>query len=513
MAIPSVNPFSQVPGGGVNTAMRGINETVKSNLENAYYGPIHEAEIAAKNTYARYLPAQTLATIISQPNFWTQPKEVVDSIVGQYRNAIANPPTVQSLSGGNPVGGGLLNMFLQKIGLTNNPFANNQNQPNNNPMNSPSNVSNAPSSGPSGRPAAIETLPGPEQPTQKDERLAAYIAEGNDRNTPIPPDWQPKSATQGTPPAVNIPAAPGGTAKGVPATSVERIAANQGAGDTSYGGINPQSIATAQAAGLSARASGEAGAQVEQQKVMESRDIDAAKAANDTNQLLIKASDLHAQIPQWQRGKLGGNLPALNDKADELDATIEGIVANMTIQQSNGNVTNDGRALARASKTSRSMTDDAFKHLIEYNRGMNDRVLEKPAFNQIFAEKGYTPAQTETLWLYYQSTKPFYDNKTHTKDSVNIGSWDKLYSDPRNIQAAFSPSAAKIIKETMAVPSGEESRKANMMALPGGLKVPKSFNSQQDFNDWYLKQPKTTQLAYQQYLKSNASKSTKKGKK
>lgn len=41
----------------------------------------------------------------------------------------------------------------------------------------------------------------------------------------------------------------------------------------------------------------------------------------------------------------------------------------------------------------------------------------------------------------------------------------------------------------------------NVVTLKGGLIVPKSFKSQKDFKDWYFSQPKSTQLAYAQYIK------------
>lgn len=491
MAIPSVNPFSQQPGGGVATAMRGDNALSKELLETAYYPATQQAQIAAQNAYAQNLPLQNLATVLSNPNLYAAAdKGLVNNLLNRYGEMAANPPSVQSLAGGNKMGGGLLSKFIDTISGNSGGNALNQSQP--------------PQQG-GGNPFA-------QQSQQGGGADSGYSYSGDGRNITDPNypggDRNPPSGAPAisATPVNDIPVAGQSSTPGLPSTKVERIAAGSGAGDTRYGGVNPSSVSQAQGAGLTATATGEAGAQVEQQKLMETNDISAANEAVQQQQLLNKAEQLHKNIPQWQRGKIFGTLvPDIltGSEATELDTTMQNVVASVKKQQETGNAGVAGIQLATASKPNRSMPDKAFKDLITYNKGMNDRIMEKPSFNQAMFSKGYTPAEVATMWLYYQTKRPFYDAEHHLKDDANLGTWDKFYATPGRRDAAFSPTAAKQIEKVMGTkaPGSDANIKPGQIALKGGLIVPESFDSQEHFNEWWNKQPKSTQLAYQEHLK------------
>jgi hypothetical protein len=75
MAIPAVEQFSQQPGGGLVTAMRGVNALTASNLDNQIkdierqYKPItSQAEAASKLAYANLMGPQFLAKLMGNPD-------------------------------------------------------------------------------------------------------------------------------------------------------------------------------------------------------------------------------------------------------------------------------------------------------------------------------------------------------------------------------------------------------------------------------------------------------------
>jgi hypothetical protein len=463
MAIPSVNMFSQQPGGGIVTAMNGTNALAKNMLETAYYPASQQAQIAAQNAYAQNLPLQNLATVLSNPNLYAgADKRVVNALLDRYTQMANNPPSVQSMAGGNQLSGGLLGKFMNMIG-GGSPSA---------PQSQPNQLQNGypPQQGGYGGGYAPSQQGGyapPPMSQQGGGTNAGYAYDSNGNNIPATPQEVNAIANGGNnagSPVDAIPAANQSSTPGLPTSKVERIAVAGGAGDQKYGGVNPATVTGAQTKALDAQATGEVGAQVEQQNKMEQADIAAANEAVQQKQLLLKARELHSKIPQWQRGKVFGTLTPdilTGSEATELDTTMQNIVASVKKQQESGNAGVEGIKLATSSKPNRSMPDDAFNHLIDYNDAMNDRVLEKPAFNQAMYAKGYTPAQVATMWLYYQSKKPFYDAEHHLKDEANLNTWDKFYATPGRRDAAFSPTAAKNIEKVMGVkPQKPASQKA-----------------------------------------------------
>ncbi len=75
MAIPSVEQFSQQPGGGLAYAMRGLNALTQSNLENqiksvqAQYAPLTtQAQAFSKLAYANLMGPQFMAKLLNNPD-------------------------------------------------------------------------------------------------------------------------------------------------------------------------------------------------------------------------------------------------------------------------------------------------------------------------------------------------------------------------------------------------------------------------------------------------------------
>lgn len=104
MAIPSVELFSNQPGGGLVAAMKGQNALTQSNLENqikqvqAQYAPLTvPAKGLSELTYAMYMQPQYAAKLLEHENLAAQLK---GNQVGNAVNALINPINGQGTSGG-----------------------------------------------------------------------------------------------------------------------------------------------------------------------------------------------------------------------------------------------------------------------------------------------------------------------------------------------------------------------------------------------------------------------------
>lgn len=132
MALPLPRVVSDVgPGGGVVTAMRGMNALSSDMLNNkinsavAQYAPYNQyADAASKIAYANMLPYQIQATTMSNPLIWMALKDNPGAINAMMQNFSRSIPTGGNIFGNVQLpspnsmgqGNGLLNMILKKIG-------------------------------------------------------------------------------------------------------------------------------------------------------------------------------------------------------------------------------------------------------------------------------------------------------------------------------------------------------------------------------------------------------------
>lgn len=171
MALPLPRVVADVgPGGPMVTSMRGMNALTASNLENqinqakAEYAPYTErANALSKTAYARYLPYQIQAQIMSNPALLYMLKDNPDAIKAIFSSFSNSIPNINNLENEIPQpgqmnrgGGGLINYIRNLMGGGNqqmpmgmpqnpmqqapigntgsgNPMAMNQPQPNGNP--------------------------------------------------------------------------------------------------------------------------------------------------------------------------------------------------------------------------------------------------------------------------------------------------------------------------------------------------------------------------------------------
>jgi len=427
MALPLPKLVYDVePGGGLVTSMRGINALQKSNIENKYLPYNKYADALSKIAYSQTSPANALAQFMSGPAAASLSREQTQALATQMQKSLSGPNYMSMLPPPNSgtFGSGLAELAKRGVNYLQDKFM----------PSSDNSVLAPPTNNPSQEYGAVN---------QATPEYVQQVSMNGNGSSPLPPASPSKGgrfASQAG--ALNLP----GT----------------------QGGNTPSAAAKAQEAGLNTGVTGEVAAQVAQQKAMQDIDNANANEAIDQLNLLDKVENVHKRIPFWQRGVVGGKVPAIESNRQEFDASMAQIVSSITKQQGNGNVTNEGRSLARESKFPADLNDQAFDHLIQYSKGMNERIKEKPAFNKAFADIGKTPEETRILWQYYQSMKPFYDNKKHTVNNDNLRSWDKFYSSQDKINSAFNPSAQKKIESVMGNSAGNTGKSPNNVSWPIG---------------------------------------------
>lgn len=107
MALPLPRVIPDVgPGGGLVTAMKGINALQASNLQNqinrvkAEYAPYTEyANAASKTAYANLLPYQIQAQLMSNPMMWMAIKDNPDAVNAIVKNFKESIPTSNNIFG------------------------------------------------------------------------------------------------------------------------------------------------------------------------------------------------------------------------------------------------------------------------------------------------------------------------------------------------------------------------------------------------------------------------------
>lgn len=396
MAIPAVNQFSQLPGGGIWNVMRsigeGANALTKGQLENQYYAPLSQANIASKSTYARYLPAQILGQVLSNPLTWqTMPKEQLQNLTQQYSNAISNPPSLEKLANQPTTGHGLLDILFNKL-------------------NSPKEQQSIPIS----------------QNQINQQHYQIQNPEIGKNITSMNPSYDVAS------PQGNL-----------PSSTISRVAPNVKL-PNAFGGINPITAQQAQAKALETTATGEAKAQTAQWKEIQDSTNNESQGAQNNLNYLDELKNLYPKLKYYEKGPVFGKLPAVTNVSSQIDVASNGLANAVARAQQQGHITQNDRASYSGMKPSRGMNEEAFNNLVNFNEGMNKRILERPAFNNAAQQFNLNPTQAQAVWSYYASEKPFYDSKNNKINNENLGTWEEFLS-PQRISEALSPRVQKSI--------------------------------------------------------------------
>lgn len=131
MALPIPSVVADVgPGGPLVSSMRGANALTSENLDNitkgaqAQYAPYTQyADAASKIAYAKMLPYQTQAQLLTNPMLWMALKDHPEIAKGMMDKFSSSMPDPNQLLSGLPAptmqtrGNGLLGMLLDKLGI------------------------------------------------------------------------------------------------------------------------------------------------------------------------------------------------------------------------------------------------------------------------------------------------------------------------------------------------------------------------------------------------------------
>lgn len=409
MAIPLPQVVPDVgPGGGIVTAMRGMNALTQSNLQNeiaraqAKYAPYNAyADALSKIAYAQMGPANAIAQMLSGPGASNLTREqtialgtqMQNLLKGYNQNNVLPPPNMMSQGNGN----GLLGILMNKlIG----------NQQSNAGVPMPNNALNANPSGGSSEYGAIN------------QASPDYVTNVANNGNGAPPLSTPTANLPFGRTAAQL-AIPGSQGGATPAAGAH---ATQAAMDTG---------ATTEAANL-------ANAWNDQFKQSTS-DANGARASLN---ILDKLQQSYTELGKLEKGPVKGNLPAFTTASQDFDKTQVALADSVAKAQQSGHITGKDREVYSSMKPTRDMTPDAFKHQVDFINGMNERILERPSFDSRIQAAGLTPQQGEIIWQNYIKQRPFYDAKKHEYLGDNIGTWED-FLEPEKIKQAFSPKAQK----------------------------------------------------------------------
>lgn len=414
------------PGGLATT----YNALTKSNLENQYYGPTQMADIAAKNVYAQYLPAQMLGQMLSNPYVWqTMDKNVLNNLVKQYGQTLSNPPSIQSLSGMPNNGGGWASALWNKI--TGNSGANGAGS--SNPLS------------PQGMPSAGGGVSGGggngyqqfgannRSPNAEIGQIADQGNNSFNQPTPSPPvsSSNGANALTGVPVGYNTP----GTRQAAGLT-------NPG----SFGGNNPIAAAQTQQDVMKTAATGQTQAATDQWKALQDK---AAASATLNNNLVNSANGFHDAYgkssytgARWGSlpssglfvapSKLGGSMGP-EQLADRYSDNMATTLAPNVIS---GHITDASRSLVSRLKLARSLEPDAEKAMYGSITSTGQRLKnEQDFYNQIRQQNpDVLPSEAEGLWSSFNNHFPPYDYKDGTPAPQNNPRW-KQYATPEALNA------------------------------------------------------------------------------
>lgn len=466
-------PLPAPPPGGFYGGANAANQLARQFMENQFYPQAQQAEIASRSTYAKYLPAQILGQVLSNPLSWqTLPKEQLQNLVNQYSNAITNPPSLNQLTSQPSMGGGLISMLMDKLGS----LGNQQN------ISQQGNALNQP--------------PSSMSPTQQ------VVLQKSGTNDQVQPDYT-KTSSQDN----------------LASSQISRLAPNIKM-PGSFGGINPATVNQAAQKALETTATGEAKAQIQQWKGIQDDANEEAKRAQNNINYLSEVKNLYPRLKSYEKGPLVfGRLPAMSNAATQIDAAANALADSVARAQQQGHITQMDRATYSGMKPSRAMPEESFNNTVNFNEAMNRRILERPAFNNAAQQYNLNPTQAQAVWSYYASQRPFYDSKNDKINENNLGSWEEFLT-PKNVAAALSPKVQKMIQEGKRpeisnLPKSDKKEientakqfKSNVSvqgekSLARGLQLPK-FDTKEEFQKWFSDQPTITQEAVRRHLRGS----------
>lgn len=419
MSLPLPKVVADVgPGGRIFNDYNAVTQANLKNrmaeLQNDFYAPEANANIASKTTYAQFLKPQILGQFLSNPIVWsTLPKEQLQQLTNQYANALINPPKIPNYSP-SPRGDNLLSVLLDKISSNKKPSP----VANNDLMEVPGMAGEAP-------------LASPEMVNQ-----ISNLRPGESYTVPSQP-------TNALSPGYNTPASQIASQAQIPNT---------------YGGINPITASKAQAQALETSATSEARAATEQWKNAQDQ---VAKTSEAARNLANAAKGFHTAYEKaFYKGARLGSLPSegllapptlpghnLSDEqqADRYAVQMQNQAAKENQQ---GHITNMDYQLFGRLKLARPLDNEAEKNIYDSTLATTERLQEKQHFFNAIRRKNpdITTPEAEGLWNNYNEQLPPYDFNTLRPIDKNKKQW-KLFTTPEAVNEMRDQGTFSVTKQ------------------------------------------------------------------
>lgn len=394
-------------GGGFVTALSGQNALTTQNMNNR----LLHAQGNLAQQQSNYTPYQYATQALANPSLWQTPagieagKSIVAQLPALARQGIGNGNNSLQQLDQPSIGDRLINGIFSKMGL--------------------------------GNATNTSVGQGSQSPSQPAGNAIASMPAPNDSGNALAP---PSQAGAGIP-------NPQGETSPLPSTQVNRLGRGQ-----PLAGVNPSTIAGAAGKALDTGATHEAAEQEKQWSAKQEKAFQDADATVSNDRLMDKLEESHKNLMSIERGPVGGRLLPVSNAANTFDKTTEALANGVAIAQVDGHVSDSARKAFKEIKFDRAQPHQSFKELLAFNRGMNARIQEYPAFLQSAREHGLNTSQADSVWTYYGQKAPFYNPKTGTQNDGengrpdNIGSWEKFLT-PEKFAEAMSPSAQKSIRK------------------------------------------------------------------
>jgi hypothetical protein len=436
--------------------------TKSKEIQNQLAAPLGQAEVMSKSSYAQYAPAQSIATILSNPQITSmltpdQYKEmanIASNIFSQspsYENILSKPsPTPRA------------DNMLTRL---------------------------------------VDTITGREK--ERKNQLLTFpqqVQEGISQvkeQPSIPSQISPASAIS-------------------PNQIIQSPTLNKAAESTlipgTMGGISPPNVTEAQKEAL--KAAGVTEAKLTSEQTLEEQK-EAANVALESQNMLDQLNIMQQSYPTIKSGEKGAlstarfGFKGVSDAAQAFDTAATNLVAAKLKAWQAGRITNFDIPLGQMMKPSREMNEKTFNDRMNYERGFAMRNQEYLPFSEYASRLNLSPTQKNIMWMRYINENPFYNQKSGKVNYDNLGNWgDYLTSD--KIVETLSPQFAKKLsqyqrnmygsdaeKDQELLSKANESLNTNKIgkARPQselkGQGVPVNlygFNNKKEFQDWYANQ-------------------------
>ena len=393
MALPLPKVVSDVgPGGGIVTAMGGMNALTHSNLENTKAAIVNKYLPAGEESKIRHTlsPLSMYGTDAGNLAYLSQAKD--------------NPSGSQPVQIPQQQNQSPLNALLQFMGMNhkNNPQPNAMQQSN---MQKASNMAQAPTSD-----NTTELAGGPGS--------SVYGA-------PTPVTAPEPGAAPSAPSAPSAPGEPVSLAQ-YQAMDVYDKARFQATDQLGYASLKGQ--IDAKNAGLSTASNNEQGQLNEQQTVAQNFADTAPKVEANIDRL----SKAYTKVSSWQKGPLGSLVPVWANSGDRDSALSaqSNLVSLLAPMQNGGHLAVKNFDIAGTLKPNIALTKEGFKEVTEYSKGLVQRQKEfLPMFNKL---KDAGVPSSKIAWAYsqYNDNHPYYD--VDKNKAINSGKY-KEYLTPEAI--------------------------------------------------------------------------------